>query len=143
MVHVSQGSLGEVVGYAKRAAFALMFVVNIGLTVGLLYLYNATGYYGGAAVSGVEIITIVLTAVAILVTTLGIFIAIMAIWGYHSLHNIAKETAERVAKERAETIATRAATDIVTRLDAGAYEFGEALDRDYGRAAGKENGNEN
>ena len=120
---------------ARCLIFAVMFIVNIGLTLALLYLFVGRGYYVVAGFTSVEVVTIVLAALAIMITALGIFIAIMAIWGYQSLHSIARQAAERAAFERAEEVATRAAADALARLDAAT-----GSDRDYGTAAGESDG---
>lgn len=117
--------------------FAVMFAVNIGLTVALIYLFAGRGYFVVGGFTSVEVVTVVLAALAIMITALGIFIAIMAIWGYQSLHSIARQAAERAAAEIAEGVATRSAADALARLDAVA-----GSDRDYGTAAGRTNGDE-
>lgn len=132
--------------HIKGMVSLLFLVINIGLSIGIFFFYTKTGYYSGSTFSSVEVVTIVLSSVAILVTGLGIFIAIMAIWGYRSLHEIAERTAERVALDIADKVANRAAADAVARLDTkfvkDISEDNGYSDRDYGAAAGKENGND-
>ncbi|MDF1598265.1 hypothetical protein PZ895_00545 [Mesorhizobium sp. YIM 152430] len=122
---------------ARRAIFALMFVLNGALTLCLTYLYFSRGFDPSGSFTSVELITIVLTALAVILTALGLFIAGLAIWGYQALHSAARDIAERVAKRTAEDVASRTAADAVTRLDESI-----GSERDYGAAAGRSNGDE-
>lgn len=87
-------------GKIRWFAKALLTLSNVALAIALGYVFLTRGYVDGAGFDGPTLVTIVLTAVAILVTTLGIFVALLAVWGYSSL----KETAEAVAATTAESV---------------------------------------
>lgn len=84
---------------AKDVIFGLMFCMNIGLTLVLLYLFVGRGYRTDGSFTGVEVITVVLAALAVMLTALGFFIAMLAIWGYQSLNAVAENTARRTTKK--------------------------------------------
>ncbi|MBX3598153.1 MAG: hypothetical protein KF874_11355 [Rhizobiaceae bacterium] len=122
----------------RRLLFALMVTFNLALTASLGYLFIARGFVIGAIFTSVELVTIVLAALALILTALGLFIAILAIWGYQSLQSGARETAERIARETADKVASRTAADAVSRLSDGATSYGS----DYVDAATKGDSND-
>jgi len=83
---------------ARKIISAGMFVINIGLTACLLYLFLGRGYFVVGGFTSVELVTIVLAALSVLLTALGIFIALLAIWGYQSLRYVSEETARTTAE---------------------------------------------
>lgn len=83
---------------ARSLIFGLMFCVNIGLFLALLYLFIGRGYYVVAGFTSVEVVTIVLAALAVMLTALGFFIAMLAIWGYQALHSTAADIARMTAQ---------------------------------------------
>lgn len=109
---------------------ALLFVL-----AGALFAANAAffvfhGVAPGNPFDPVDLIVIVLTAVAVIVTTLGIFIAILAIWGYNTIKIAAIEQAVAAAKTEAEAVAARTARDILAPASRKVESGG-----DYGAAA--------
>lgn len=66
-----------------------------------------------------DLITIILTAVAVLLAAVTVIIALLAFWGYNSIREsaekVAKETAERVAARTAEPVAARVALQVAER----------------------------
>jgi hypothetical protein len=116
---------------ARRVIFALMFVMNIGLTLCLLYLFIGRGYHVVAGdFTSVEVVTIVLAALGVLLTALGIFIAMLAIWGYQSLHSlsgeIARNTAENLVKSQLPAMVSREVTEQVALKNTLGTTTGEA-----------------
>lgn len=83
---------------ARGVIFGFMFCVNIGLTLALLYLFIGRGYYVVGGFTSVEVVTIVLAALGVILTALGFFIAMLAIWGYQSLNAVAENTARIAAQ---------------------------------------------
>lgn len=83
---------------ARGLIFGLMFCVNIGLFLALLYLFVGRGYYVVAGFTSFEVVTIVLAALAVMLTALGFFIAALAIWGYQALHSTASDIARTTAQ---------------------------------------------
>lgn len=83
---------------ARGVIFGVMFCVNIGLTAALIYLFVGRGYYVVGGFTSVEVVTIVLAALGVILTALGFFIAMLAIWGYQSLNTVAENTARAAAK---------------------------------------------
>lgn len=57
-----------------------------------------------------DLVTILLTAIAVMLAAVTIFVALVALWGYSALKENAKAAAEKVAKETAEETAKGAAT---------------------------------
>jgi len=104
----------------RRFIFGLMFVINIGLALCLGYLFIGRGYFVVAGFTSVEVVTIVLAALAVMLTALGIFIAVLAIWGYQSLRTssgeIAREAAETLVKSQLPALLRRELED-QTRTD--------------------------
>lgn len=58
-----------------------------------------------------DLITIVLTAIAVLLAAVTIIIALLAFWGYSSIREAAVKSAQETAKRVAETVAESAAKD--------------------------------
>jgi hypothetical protein len=112
------GAEGEVLRSARRVIFGLMFAMNIGLTLCLGYLFIRRGYFVVSGFTSVEVVTIVLAALGVLLTALGIFIALLAIWGYQSLHSvsgeIARKTAENLVKSELPAMVSREIADQVS-----------------------------
>lgn len=113
---------------------SLVFCLNFALLACLIYLFGSRGYIEGAGFTAAELVTIVLAAVSVLITALGIFIALLAIWGYQSLHATAGEIGEKAAREKAEKLVPELIAEHFARIDA------ENDGADYGAAATKENG---
>lgn len=59
-----------------------------------------------------DLITILLTAIAVLLAAVTVFIALAALWGYNTLKESAKSTAETIAREVAEQAARSTATKV-------------------------------
>lgn len=116
-----------------KAINLLFFVLNGALfAVGGFFIYSR-GYQPGVGFGQYELITLVLAALAVLLTALGLFIAILAIWGYSTLKQAAMDQANQAAhitaQKTAETVAARVAEKVAGRRVQGT-EGG-----DYGAAA--------
>ncbi len=57
-----------------------------------------------------DLVTILLTAIAVILAAVTIFVALVALWGYTALKENAKAAAEKVARETAEETAKLEAT---------------------------------
>jgi hypothetical protein len=60
----------------------LLSVLNLALFAAGFYFVASRGFTPGPGWTPVELVTAVLAALAILITVLGIFLAILAFWGY-------------------------------------------------------------
>jgi len=94
--------------------------LNIFLAAVLFYLIIRGGLVpdpGGIEFK--DLITIILTAIAVLLAAVTIFIGVLAVWGYSSIREaatkIAQETADHVARQVAETRATDVAGSVAVR----------------------------
>ncbi len=87
------------------------------------------GFETGAKYTSAELITIVLAALAVMIAVLTIFLAVLALWGYKSLREVARETASQVAKETAEEIAGRTVRTLQDQ------EVGQGSGDEYANAA--------
>lgn len=100
---------------ARGIIFTFMFCVNIGLTIALLYLFVGRGYFVVGGFTSVEVVTIVLAALGVMLAALGFFIAMLAIWGYQSLHRVSEEvaikTTENLVKSRLPALLRRELDD--------------------------------
>lgn len=63
-----------------------------------------------------DFISIVLTALAVIIAALTVFVAVAAIWGFTALREEARATAERVATSTASGTAERLATKIAREV---------------------------
>jgi hypothetical protein len=118
----------DAAGLANRA----LLVVNIGLVIVVLYFLGTRGL--GLPASNFEykdLIAIILTALAVILAAVTIFVAGLAIWGYTTI----RESAERAAVATAEEAAKLVAADVARAT--ASREAPEAV-RLYLAAAGSE-----
>ena len=147
----------------SKVVVALFFILNVFLFLALVYLMWRYGLANEAQTtparwaglpawihslwlepveapsvfSGLNLVTTILAALGVLLTALGIFIGLLAIWGYQNLREHAKDTAtlvaERVAgqtaRQVAQTVAATAAASIARDISE------KSPDDDYGAAA--------
>jgi hypothetical protein len=130
---------------AKNLIAGLMFTLNFALFACLIFLFWSRGYIEGAGFTSVDLVTIVLAAVAVLITALGIFIALLAIWGYNSLRStaedIARTTAENVVKSQLPALVRREVGDQLRtdgviggeKIPDGGHFPASTLDEDNGK----------
>ncbi|MBZ9960339.1 MULTISPECIES: hypothetical protein [unclassified Mesorhizobium] len=117
--------------------------MNIAMFFCLAYLFIGRGYYVVSGFTSVEVVTIVLAALGVLLTALGIFIAMLAVWGYQSLHSlsgeIARKTAENlvrselpamVSREMADQLALKNSLGTTSRVTDDAQAIVNSLDGD-------------
>ncbi len=80
----------------------LLSAVNLALfSIGAYFMFTrGIGKNGGW--TPVELVTIMLTALGVMVAVLTLFIAILAVWGFSRLSDEARDKAEKVAKIVAE-----------------------------------------
>jgi hypothetical protein len=112
-----------------KVVTGLFLALNIGLFIALAYVMLSRGYAPGGGFNSTELVTIVLAALAVLLTTLGIFIAVLAVLGYTTLRRLAIGRAEKVARETAQAevskrvpglVAEQMSTLVGTSADYGA-----------------------
>ena len=131
-----------------KALNGLFFILNIALFAVFGYLF----FFSPVVKSGhhwtpVELVTTVLSALAVLLTALGIFIAVLAVWGYTQIKETAKSAAVaaavKVARETSDETAEMTTRKIVSRLVP--LMLSEELTRftgttadEYGAEAGKD-----
>lgn len=112
-------------GVAQLVAAALAIWASTG---SVAWAIDASGDW-----NRVDTLTVVLACVTVVLTVLGIIIAVLALWGYRHFREIATDTARevagpiaaKIAKEVAEPIAARAAEEI-TRQGGGTGDYGAA-----------------
>lgn len=97
---------------AFRVLFGAIFLLL------LLVLVLATAQANGLIVfsgTGLDLAAIILSAVSVLITGLGVFIAILALWGYKEIRDRATNAAVEEATKRAVEAAREAAKPIAAR----------------------------
>lgn len=118
-------------------------VLGVWLLVGYMVSRNVEA---GGGIDGADLVTIVLTALAVMLAILTIFLASLAVWGYASIREaagrIAAEVAERIAAEVAEKTAKETAAEVAARTsrEIQDQESGQADGDEYADAASGENG---
>lgn len=93
-----------------------------------------------------DFISILLTAIGVLLTALALIIGIAAVWGYAGLKEMTLAAATKTASETAANVAREVATEISARTSATMSEAGwdeprTQTDDNYGKAARREDGN--
>jgi hypothetical protein len=109
--------------------YALLTFINVTFFAGCVYFVASRGFVPGAGWSGVEVVTIVLAALAVLMTVLGIFIAVLAVWGYARLSEEARKTAALEAQSFVGKNAPRLISEELDRR-IGSGDYGEAAGKD-------------
>ncbi|MEP0149977.1 hypothetical protein [Roseibium sp.] len=118
-----------------RKLTLLFFLMNVALFAMNAYFIGTRGYVAGGSFDSTSLVTIALTSVAVLVTALGIFIAVLAIWGYNSLKQGAIDEAVKRAVDAAEAQAARTSERRMAVIPSKAAG-NETEPQDYGSAAG-------
>lgn len=102
-----------------RWANRILFTLNaILLVFAAFYLGHHRLGFGDGEIEYKDLITIILTAVAVLLAAVTIFVALMAIWGYNSLRDEATRVAVKTAANVARVVAARESvtmSGVVTR----------------------------
>ncbi len=80
-----------------RIIHAILNILTIVVAV-LFYVYS----HKIIRVTGIDLVSIILGAVAILVTVLGVIVAIAALWGYKSILDEASDGAKQAAYQKLE-----------------------------------------
>lgn len=121
-----------------RLLNVLLFFLNVAMLSAAVYFVGTRGYIQGGGWTAPELITVVLAALALLITVLGIFIAVLAVWGYARLSEDAKATASKVAADVAANHAGHVATQVAVAEISRLYgQPGEG----FGAAAAREDEN--
>ena len=108
------------VGLNVLAAWALLaYIVTRGFSLGT----------AAAPFTSVEFISLILGALAVMIAVLTVFLAVLALWGYNSLREAAREIATAEAKRTAEEVAGRTTRTLQDQ------ESGQGSGDEYARAA--------
>lgn len=110
---------------------------NVLAAWGLLAYIVSRGFELGTKFTAVELLSLILGALAVMIAVLTVFLAVLALWGYNSLREAAKEIATTVAKDIATTVAKRTAEEVAGRTTRTLQdqEFGQGSGDEYARAA--------
>jgi hypothetical protein len=111
----------------------LLLITNIAVLAMGGWFIISRGYQAGNGWTPVELVTIILTALAVIVAVMGVFFAIMAIWGYSQIREDARLLSRKVAIDEVGKVVPRA---IASELDrrVGADGYAEAASKDDGNA---------
>lgn len=109
-----------------RVWHGLLLAVQLVLVLGLTYFFVSRGYQPGAGWTAVELVTIILAALALLITALGIFLAVLAIWGYGQIHEEARRIARAAVTEEVGKQAPRAISKELDRRGVGGPDYAAA-----------------
>ncbi|MBG0801377.1 hypothetical protein IYW40_07765 [Methylocystis sp. H4A] len=131
-----------------RGFQAFLACLNVAVILTGAFLFYKGGWTltpGNPAIEYKDFISIVLTALSLLVTILGAFIAILAVFGFNEIRKearrIAKIAAVQAAEKEGKISGEKAA--IQAALAYFKQAVPEQVDRDdYGKAAGKDQGGE-
>jgi hypothetical protein len=116
---------------------SLLFLANLALFGLAAYFIFSRGYVPGAGWTPVELVTTVLTALAVLIGVLGIFIAALAVWGYTQLKDEARNTAAEAAREHLGVTVPKLVASEIERRIGTRTEYGEAAIESGDGNAGK------
>ncbi|MFZ2287776.1 MAG: hypothetical protein WAV93_12385 [Bacteroidales bacterium] len=102
----AEAEADEVVNWATR----IILASNVLLFAFLIWAVAARGLQPAPADwKYQDLVTILLTAVAVILAAVTLFIAILAIWGYTALKDAAEKEARKVATDVAQSVAAREA----------------------------------
>jgi hypothetical protein len=139
----------------RRTVYAMIAIFNVASILVLFWLFMI-GHFGqrpsspwdlfksNPPASGIEykdFISILLTALGLMIALLATFMALAAIWGF----NVLKEATEIAAKKEASIVAEReaqkVAEQVATRVTVELWsQVKGTIDDDYGRAGGTDVG---
>jgi hypothetical protein len=102
----------------SRYGIALILFLNIAFALLVLYIFSKGGLAQTQALEYKDLISIVLTALAVMIATLTVFVAVAAIWGFTALREEARSAAENVAREAASETAKRVAKEVAESVAA-------------------------
>lgn len=97
----------------------VLLSVNIALTVILVIFFSTRKLNTSDNIEYKDLIVIVLTALAVLLAVVTLFVAALAIYGYATLRDLAVQTAKSTAEEVAPPAAAREAEAIMQREGTG------------------------
>lgn len=107
---------------AFQALWAFMFMLLLFVLVLATAKSNHVIVFEGKPF---DVAVLLLTAVTLVVTCLGVFVAILALWGYKEIRDKAIDQAVGIAVERAATVAKEVAGSVAART---AIEYEKARD---------------
>jgi hypothetical protein len=109
--------------------YVLVTLLNLTLFCGAIYFIGSRGFAPAAGWSAVEVVTVVLAALAVLMTVLGIFIAVLAVWGYARLADDARNAAILAARDATSNLVPLVVREEIDR-QMGSGRYGEAAGED-------------
>lgn len=109
-----------------KVVIGLFLALNIALFLVLAFFVGSRGYAPGGGFTSTELVTIVLTALAVLLTALGIFIAVLAVLGYTQLRKLAVSRVEAAARTEVGKLAPRLVAEQVSNYYGASADYGEA-----------------
>ena len=99
-----------------RWANRILVALNIiGLTAIVLYFGSHRLVQDDPNIEYKDLITIILTALAVLLAAVTLFVAAMAIWGYNSIRDESVKAAKKAAEAEARIVATNVASSVASR----------------------------
>jgi uncharacterized membrane protein len=123
-----------------RGFLAIANLCTIALVLWIFYKSGWAFKAGGAQIEYKDFLSLVLTALSLMVAVLGAGIAILAVYGFQEIKReagqVARNTATEVAKNTAEAVTTKVATEYMSQR---VPEISGSAD--YGAAAGGEDKN--
>jgi hypothetical protein len=111
-----------------------MVLLNIAFAIMALYFIFRGGVVTPASqpLEYKDFVSILLTALGVMIAVAALFVAFFAIWGYKSAKELISEIAEKAARDTAQSVALRTAFDSKT----SAPEAKEIVDAVTGEAEG-------
>ena len=100
-IDVNRSSRDSLTRWGNRA----LFFMNLSLCIMFLWIFSTRSLTPSTGIEYKDLIVIVLTAVAVLLAAVTLFVGALAIYGYATLRDLA----ERTAKDTAERVAPAAA----------------------------------
>lgn len=118
-----------------------LFVLNALLLSGTAYFIHTRGVASSGGWTAPELLTIMLTALGVMISVLTLVIGVLAIWGYGGLTSAAKAKAEKETRNYLDKNLARMVEEEVERRKGIEADGGSENASPYGEAAAQEDGN--
>ena len=105
-------------GKGVRAFYFSLTALNVGFAVLAVYFIFRGGATpeAGTDISYMDLVVIILTALGVMLATLGFGVALAAVWGYNAIKEMTIVTAEKEARKVAAEEGRKAARAALTRV---------------------------
>lgn len=120
----------------KKIFINVLIIMNLLSAWALIWFMATRGFRSTEEYDGAELVSIILTAIGLIVAAMPIFLALLAFWGYSSLNELVRVTAEKKAAEVAKDIASEVAAEVASRAARAASDQEEGQGDGYGFAEG-------